>query len=183
MKRIVAVIALAALLIVGVISDAFASIPDGNGVFYGCVKADGTLTVKDDGGTGDITCGAQATKITWNQTGPVGPVGPTGPQGIQGEQGPAGYLSATGVTVTTHSYSVAPGSWFDFTLTCPGSDGTNRLAVNGGFDASAGGTTSSTIVPGSHPTASGDGWEWWVYRFGGTDYSYFTVWLTCLAMQ
>ena len=58
-----------------------ASIPSGSGIFYGCVKADGTLIVKDDNGTGDITCGAQATKIQWNQTGPQGPQGPAGPGG------------------------------------------------------------------------------------------------------
>lgn len=65
MRRLAVI--LAAVLVVFTGSVAVASIPSADGTLYGCVKADGTLVVKDDAGTGDITCGAQATKIRFNQ--------------------------------------------------------------------------------------------------------------------
>lgn len=83
-RRIGLAIVGAGLVVLAGVGIAGASIPSASGVFYGCVKgpssADpGELIVKDDEGTGNITCGSDATKIEWNQTGPQGPAGATGP--------------------------------------------------------------------------------------------------------
>ena len=81
------VLSAAAVLVLGVI--AYASIPDANGVIYGCYKkSGGTLRVIDNATT---QCDARAEiPIQWNQTGPQGPQGPAGPQGLQGPAGPQG---------------------------------------------------------------------------------------------
>src|SRR5438128_7482072 len=59
---------------------ALASIPDANGIYYGCVKI-GTgqqpIYVIDTAVT--TSCGKGETEITWSQTGPQGPIGPIGP--------------------------------------------------------------------------------------------------------
>jgi hypothetical protein len=97
----VATAAILALVGTGIAS---ASIPSANGTFYGCVKGPnatypGMLVVKDDHGTGTISCGAGATEIQWNQTGPQGPAGPAGPQGPAGTPGTVldtGVLTVTG---------------------------------------------------------------------------------------
>jgi hypothetical protein len=113
------------MLTVGAI--AYASIPDANGVFYGCVKADGTLIVKDDGGTGDITCGAQATKITWNRTGPQGPAGP---QGATGLQGPAGTNGISGYEVIHQQHQlVIVSDQVNDSIFCP----VGKIALSGGW--------------------------------------------------
>jgi hypothetical protein len=74
--KLVATGAVAGALSLAGFGIASASIPSANGTFYGCVKGatstdPGALIVKDDGGTGDITCGTGATKITWSQGGAV----------------------------------------------------------------------------------------------------------------
>lgn len=68
-KRVAVVIASVAIVIGAGGGIALASIPDSNGVLHGCVKGStasvpGDLIIKDDGGTGDITCGTGATKVT-----------------------------------------------------------------------------------------------------------------------
>lgn len=139
-----------------------ASIPSSSGIFYGCVKGSsasdpGELIVKDDGGTGNITCGSGATKIQWNQTGPQGPTGATGTTGPQGPAGP----QATAVTVTQDVTfpGAAAGSLTEIeTVDCP----SGLQAINGGVEqttAAAGFTEpgGAWILPGSEldPTGSG----------------------------
>lgn len=56
------------------------SIPSSSGTFYGCVKpttdtVPGALIVKDDGGTGSISCGASDTEIQWSQGSTAGSSG------------------------------------------------------------------------------------------------------------
>lgn len=77
------------------------SIPSASGIFYGCVKGPdtenpGALIVKDDDGTGEVTCGSAATEIWWSQTGPTGPAGATGPTGATGATGADGATGPTG---------------------------------------------------------------------------------------
>lgn len=106
-----------AIALLGII--AYASIPDSNGVIYGCYKkSGGTLRVIDHPAQ---QCDARAeVLLSWNQTGPQGPAGPTGPmrpagptgatgpQGPQGETGPAGPTGpagqAGGITSATFLY-------------------------------------------------------------------------------
>jgi collagen triple helix repeat protein len=76
---------------------AYATIPDGSGVYTACkLNATGTIRLIDPSlGEGSLLghCTALETKISWNQAGqpgPAGSAGPQGPKGDTGEQGPAG---------------------------------------------------------------------------------------------
>jgi hypothetical protein len=86
MRRVLP-LAAGSLVLFGII--AYASIPDSNGVIYGCYKkSGGTLRVID---YPTQQCDPRAeTLISWNQTGPQGPAGPQGPVGPQGPAGPQG---------------------------------------------------------------------------------------------
>ena len=144
---------------------ASASIPSADGVFYGCVKgpsssSPGELIVKDDGGTGNITCGSDATKITWNQAGPAGPAGP----------------AATAQEVTNQvTYNIGGSGPVteQATIDCP----SGTLAINGGvqseepgtpdpgFTVSQNGAAVEVFDPASNgnalprPVSSGANWE------------------------
>jgi hypothetical protein len=93
-----------ACLMIGVMgSAAYGSIPASNGVFTGCVAANGQARVIDTATT--TTCNSNEKLITWNQQGPAGPqgakgatgaTGPAGPQGPQGAAGPAGAQGPAG---------------------------------------------------------------------------------------
>jgi hypothetical protein len=79
---------------------AYATIPDGAGVYTACeLNATGTIRLIDPslGGSSLLgRCTRFETQLTWSQAGPPGPAGPkgdTGPQGpagADGAQGPAG---------------------------------------------------------------------------------------------
>lgn len=125
---------------------AFASIPDGNGVIYGCyTDIGGVLKVVDtDAG---FNCGPGETSLTWNQTGPPGPIGPQGPEGLQGPQGNPG---PPGLITTPRIFSkeveaVAQGSgefWVNEILTCHGFSSTPMELLSGGYQVG---------VPGNSP--------------------------------
>ena len=65
-------LAMALVLVGGV---ARASIPDSGGAIHACVRVDGSVVVKDDAGTGSISCGAQETQVKVAQYRPGTPHG------------------------------------------------------------------------------------------------------------
>ena len=85
---------------------AYATVPDGNGVFHACVKRDGSIRMIDPDANRPrrADCHGDETEVSWNQgggtptggAGPAGPVGATGATGATGAQGPAGAKGATG---------------------------------------------------------------------------------------
>jgi len=89
--------ALAAMAAAGI---AYATIPDGNGVFTACkLNATGTIRLIDPSlGASSLLghCTSLETQISWNQQGQPGPVGPQGAPGPAGPQGPKGDTGNTG---------------------------------------------------------------------------------------
>ncbi|HVX57006.1 MAG TPA: hypothetical protein VHA37_04695, partial [Candidatus Saccharimonadales bacterium] len=106
-KRGFIAVTVASILVLGLATNAFASIPDQNQVFHACVTRSiislpwaGNLRLIDtDRGQ---TCGRTETPITWSAngiagpTGPQGPAGPAGADGAVGPQGPVGPSGSTG---------------------------------------------------------------------------------------
>lgn len=137
-------VAVIGVLVVGI---GWASIPDAGGVFHGCVKADGTLVVKDDHGTGDITCGPLATKITWGQ---AGPQGPTGPSGISGYE-----------TVTSSIDITGPGVSWNTAAVCTA----GKTVLSGGFVVNPGDLTNYYVI-GSRPGPNHDNWNAAISYYG-----------------
>jgi hypothetical protein len=113
-------IGIGAGLAVGGLSSAvvLASIPDGNGVFHGCIRpTNGNLRIID---SATETCAGGQTPITFNQTGPQGPVGPMGPAGPQGPPGSGGSVLLDNLAGADMSGAVMVGwdlSDLDFTGT------------------------------------------------------------------
>src|SRR5215203_3446328 len=97
-----------AVLFTGII--AFASIPGGDGIIYGCYsRSGGALRIID----ASITqCKQGETSLNFNQTGPQGPqgiqgpAGPAGPQGPQGPQGETGAAGPAGAAGTSQAYFI-----------------------------------------------------------------------------
>lgn len=123
---------LAVGLFAGLAVPAMASIPSSSGVFYGCVKGSaaatpGELIVKDDGGTGSISCGSDATEIQWSQVGPQGPQGATGATGTTGSTGATGDTGPTGATGPAGPSTAGP-TGLNTTVVAQGSD-TNSVSV------------------------------------------------------
>jgi hypothetical protein len=110
-----------AVLLILLVTIAYASIPGSDGVIYGCFKkSGGSLRVIDRSVT---NCNKDETLISWNQTGPEGPQGPQGLQGLQGPQGetgpqgpagpegpqgPAGPQGVSGITTATFAWQTTP---------------------------------------------------------------------------
>jgi hypothetical protein len=94
---LLAALSVAALLVGGV---AYATIPDGGGLYTACVlRVTGTVRLIDPSlGSGTLLghCNsALEREVTWNAQGPPGipgPPGAAGPQGPDGKQGPPGPL-------------------------------------------------------------------------------------------
>lgn len=90
---------------------AYATIPDGAGVYTACEQnANGTLRLIDPslGGKSKLGhCAANETQVTWNQQGQPGPAGPQGPKGDTGATGAAGANGEDGQSVTSNA--LAPG--------------------------------------------------------------------------
>jgi hypothetical protein len=88
-------VALAAIL-VGLVTGgvAYATIPDGNGVFTACkLNATGTIRLIDPSGPSSSLlsrCTSLETQFTFNQKGLNGTQGPPGPQGPKGDPGATG---------------------------------------------------------------------------------------------
>jgi hypothetical protein len=87
-----AVLVFAGLVVAGGV--AYATIPDGGGVYTACMlKNVGTIRLIDPSlpSTNLMShCTALETQISWNQTGQQGPTGLTGAAGADGAQGPPG---------------------------------------------------------------------------------------------
>lgn len=164
----------AALVVAGGIG--YAAIPNGSGVYTGCMlKNIGTVRLIDPSLPANSfmsRCSSFETQISWSQTGPQGI---QGIQGIQGAQGPKGDkgdpASHAGMTTTQVSLDVdiPTLSSRSGTATCP----TGSKVTGGGFWAG-----SLDIIQSRQ---SGNGWEARVDRglFGNT---FFTVYATCLRM-
>jgi hypothetical protein len=78
---------------------AYATIPDGSGVFTACkLNATGTIRLIDPSTSGLLgRCSPSLeTQIRWNEGGPKGPVGDKGPTGDPGAKGAAGDRGPTG---------------------------------------------------------------------------------------
>jgi hypothetical protein len=83
--------------------NAHASIPDSNGVYWGCYRDSGSDVILID--YPSHSCPRGSALAHWSQVGPrgptglqgvQGPVGPVGPRGTQGVAGPTGSTGATG---------------------------------------------------------------------------------------
>src|SRR6478609_4391986 len=87
---IAALVILAAVAVAGGV--AYATIPDGNGVYTACrLNATGTIRLIDPSlPAGSLLghCTALETQFSWNKGGPTGPPGPPGPAGATGPAGP-----------------------------------------------------------------------------------------------
>src|SRR5436190_23062229 len=99
-KVVVLAGAVAALAAAGI---AYATIPDGNGVYTACkLNATGTIRLIDPslGNTSLLGhCTSLETQVTWSQRGPTGLAGPQGPKGdagAAGAQGPKGDAGPAG---------------------------------------------------------------------------------------
>jgi hypothetical protein len=179
---VVVVAAIAALVAGGVA--AYATIPDGNGVYTACVlKGIGTLRLVDPSlphSNFASHCTQLEQQITWNQTGPTGPAGATGrpgatgPTGTTGPQGPSGTAGLSDYSNSTGSIDIGG---FDFSDTesvdvwCHAGD----IATGGGF------YRDNADINYSDPTY-GDGVEgWYVEAYTGAFASgHFGAYVKCL---
>jgi hypothetical protein len=147
---------------------AYATIPDGDGVFHACVKeTNGAVRVIDPGNPGRTGhCKGQETAVSWNQTGPTGP---TGPQGTTGNTGPTGATGTTGapglsglqtVTLASVNNSISPK---EAAVLCPA----GKRVIGGGASLLGGSVASgptdlaaTVALKSSRPLtlASGDAW-------------------------
>jgi hypothetical protein len=128
LKRTLGVLTGAGVLVLGGGVVAYAAIPDGDGVFNGCVaKLTGVLRVIDP--TEGQRCLVVETPISWNQVGSQGPAGPQGPQGAQGPQGPPGVGASGPVLRVGADVRVPQGERASTFAACePG-----EVATGGGF--------------------------------------------------
>lgn len=93
-KKIAIISGISALALAGGAVAAYASIPDGSGVYHACVEnahhANGRMVKILDTGASE-TCQSGWSEKTWNQVGPQGPQGPQGDPGSDASV-PAGTL-------------------------------------------------------------------------------------------
>jgi hypothetical protein len=120
---------------------AYATIPDSNGVIYGCLHDNsGHLRVID---TDSDSCRHHESPLDWNRTGPQGDPGPQGDRGPQGDPGPQGDLGPPGPqgpqglpgAATTYRYrfgGMYPGTSVARALCLPG----EKVTGGGGFAVS-----------------------------------------------
>src|SRR2546421_3497978 len=91
---------------------AYATIPDGNGVYTACkLNATGTIRLIDPsvGSTSLLGhCTSLETQIRWNQQGQTGPAGPMGPGGKDGANGKDG-VSVTSAALSSGDVNCANG--------------------------------------------------------------------------
>ncbi|HTZ06122.1 MAG TPA: hypothetical protein VMB53_10225 [Gaiellaceae bacterium] len=84
---------------------AYATIPDGNGVFTACkLNGVGTIRLIDPSAPHSSLlshCTALETQVQWNASGQAGAQGPPGPAGSPGAAGPKGDTGDTGATGAT----------------------------------------------------------------------------------
>jgi hypothetical protein len=132
-KLLVAGVSVGALAAVGV---AYATIPDGNGVYTACkLNAVGTIRLIDPS-IGETSllghCTSLETKISWSQSGTAGspgPAGPQGPKGDQGDPGPQGQPGAlSGYQIVSASGLSGPSGLVGSTIPCPA----GKKVVGGG---------------------------------------------------
>jgi hypothetical protein len=146
---------------------AYATIPDGDGVFHACVKekngAVRLIDPSDPGRTGH--CKGQEVAVSWNQTGQTGPIGPQGPMGNTGPTGAAGATGAPGlsglqtVTLASLSNSISPK---EAALLCPAGKRVigGGAAILGGSVPSVPDLAATVALKSSRPLTlpSGDAW-------------------------
>ena len=92
MKKNRVIIILTIVIVHIAVATAWTQIPNGNGVFHACYKANGDVRLV----AGASDCRNNEEHVAWNRTGPQGVAGPTGPQGQTGATGPQGPTGATG---------------------------------------------------------------------------------------
>jgi hypothetical protein len=114
------------------------------------------------------TCAKHDKSLSWNQaggrgkagargkTGAAGPAGAVGAAGSPGAAGPGAHLISTTAAVGATATGTIAGIW-NYTVACTAPDpGNNNDTVT--FNLSAPGTVASTtLVPGSDPSNSGEG--------------------------
>jgi hypothetical protein len=104
-RRVRVSVAAAVLLVIVAAGAAYATIPDGNGVYTACLlKSTGTIRLIDPSISGSTLlnhCTQYETEITFNEQGQPGPKGATGATGATGPAGPAGPAGPTGATGQT----------------------------------------------------------------------------------
>jgi hypothetical protein len=163
MRKRVLFVVVAAMLLLGVIGVAYASIPGPDGVIHGCYKtsnpAQGALIAIDFA----ASCPSGYTALNWNQTGLQGP---TGPQGETGPVGPAGGLN--GYEFITQPITIDAFRGSTFYAYC--SDVSKR--VLGGGTSARTGKFGDLDVEASYPI-NGDGvelsgWAVWIYNSNTT---------------
>jgi hypothetical protein len=135
---------------------AYATIPDGDGVFHACMKNNnGAVRLIDPSNAGKQGhCKDSETAVSWNQT------GPPGPSGDAGAPGPAGISGLQTVTLASLNNSVSPK---EAAVLCPA--GKNVIA--GGASITGGSVTSgptdlaaTVALKSSRPLtlSAGDAW-------------------------
>ncbi len=112
-KRVLIILATAAVVAVAGMTLIRASIPAPSGVVYGCYDKNGGLRVIDSAVT---ACKNNETSLSWNQTGPMGLPGPIGPQGPTGPTGPIGPSHAY---ITEQPGGFVPVGLFAFVASLP----------------------------------------------------------------
>ena len=169
-RRVIGVLAAAAVAVVVAGGVAVAAIPS-NGVVHGCyARSSGSLRVIDSKVT---KCKKNETALDWNvqgRPGPAGPAGKAGPAGSAGAAGPAGPAGPAGVSgyeIVVHDELIPAGVTYTDSGTearCP----TGKKVVGGGystlFDSVEGGTveglsTGAFTAQYSTPLADGSGWR------------------------
>jgi hypothetical protein len=171
----VAVLAASMFAILGGI--AYATIPDGKGIYSACMlNKVGTIRLIDPSLPASSLmshCTALETQITWNQQGQPGPQGLQGPKGDTGAQGPQGAKGDTGVPgaqgpqgpvgTSVTSASEPPGSNCAYGGASFASASPTTYACNGAPGAQGTqGATGDTGPPG--PTGPSGPVDAWVAR-------------------
>jgi collagen triple helix repeat protein len=99
-RRVRVSVAAAVLLVLVAAGAAYATIPDGHGVYTACLlKSTGTIRLIDPSITGNSLlnhCTQYETQITFNEQGQPGPTGATGATGPAGPAGPTGATGQAG---------------------------------------------------------------------------------------
>jgi hypothetical protein len=134
---------------------AYATIPDGSGVFHACVNAhNGNVRIIDPGASGKAGhCKGNEQAVSWNQTGPPGTPGAPGAPGAPGLSG----LQTVSITSISNSFSPK-----EAVVPCPagkrviGGGG----AITGGSVADGSDLAATVALKTTRPiTVSGvDGW-------------------------
>jgi hypothetical protein len=146
---------------------AYATIPDGDGVFHACVNGkNGAVRLIDPSDPGRAGhCKGNERAVSWSQTGPTGPTGPpgppgsTGPTGATGATGPPGLSGLQTVTLASLTNSSSPE---EAAVLCPAGKRviSGGAAILGGSVASGTDLAATVALKSSRPLTlpGGDTW-------------------------